>query len=733
MTDSVNKPSRNPKEHEDEIDLGRLIGHLIDHKWWIITITAVFMVFGVAYALIATPVYKADALLQIEEKSSGMAALGEMGEMFAQESKADAEIAIMKSRMVIGAVVDQLDLTNVVTPDYAPIIGGFLARRDEGEDKVQIEQFYVPDEYLNQELTLTISHQQFELESDDEGIVLNGRIGELTENNGFKLHISDAETTATDTFTLVKKSRLKTINDWTQRIAATERGKQSGIITASLEGENPEQIRRVLDAVTKEYLLQNIRRNAAEAENSLEFLNQQLPDIKDDLRAAENALNAYRANTESVDIKLETEGLLEQMVEYERRLNELAFKEAELSRLYTRQHPQYQALIEQKRQIEQDRQQLVDQIEGLPETQQEVLRLTRDVEVNQEIYLQLLNKVQELKVLRAGTVGNVRILDTAVTLPEPVAPKKPLIVVLATLLGGMLSVGLVLVKAAFNRGIESPQQLEELGINVYASIPKSDQQTALERKLFGKSGNAAKKIQKHRAKDAQRLPLLAESEPTDLSIEALRGLRTSLHFAMFEAKNKVVMISGPSPGVGKSFVSANLAVVLAQADQRILVIDADLRRGYLHNILHVGNENGLTDYLSKTVNNSTNIIKKTEIPNLDIISRGEAPPNPSELLMSRRMEALLEELDDQYDIILIDTPPILAVTDPAIVGKYSGTNLLVTRYGVNSAKEVEHTIERFEQNGIEIKGVIFNSIEKSAASTYGYGYGAYAYGYSYKS
>jgi len=206
-----------------------------------------------------------------------------------------------------------------------------------------------------------------------------------------------------------------------------------------------------------------------------------------------------------------------------------------------------------------------------------------------------------------------------------------------------------------------------------------------------------------------------------------------LHFAMFEAKNNVVMISGPSPGVGKSFISANLAVVLAQAEQRILVIDADLRRGYLHNILHVGNENGLTDYLSKSVNNSADVIKKTEIPNLDIISRGEAPPNPSELLMSRRMESLLEELNAQYDMVLIDTPPILAVTDPAIVGKYSGTNLLVTRYGVNSAKEVEHTIDRFDQNGIEIKGVIFNSIEKSAASTYGYGYGAYAYGYSYKS
>lgn len=181
-------------------------------------------------------------------------------------------------------------------------------------------------------------------------------------------------------------------------------------------------------------------------------------------------------------------------------------------------------------------------------------------------------------------MGNVRILDEAVTNPQPVAPKKPLIVVLATMLGGMASVGYVFLMAALNRGVESPEQIEELGINVYASIPQSPTQTEMNERLGKLVG---------RTREAHDLPFLALEDPSDLAIEAMRGLRTSLHFAMLEAKNKVIMISGPAPGVGKSFVTLNLAAVLAQAGQRVLVIDGDIRRGYLHMSLGVNNNYGL--------------------------------------------------------------------------------------------------------------------------------------------
>ena len=728
MTDS-NKPtsapnaSSNGSRNEDEIDLGKLFGLLLDRKWFIIIITVLFMGLGVAYALLSTPVYKADALLQVEKKSSGMPALsGDMADMFAKESEAETEIQIMTSRMVIGEVVDQLDLTILSRPRYTPIIGEFLARRSGNKDEVLITELQVPQSVIGKPLRLELNGKQLALYFDDQQ-VLSGAIGEEMRSGEWRLKVADIEAHNTDTFEVYKTSRLGTINTWKERLSVSERGKDTGILSASLQYTDGAQAQKVLQAITQAYMLQNIRRNAAEAQNSLEFIEQQLPSLKQDLTVAEEKLNQYRLQSQSVDLSLETKGMLDQVIEYEKRLNELSFKEAELARLYTREHPQYQALLEQKQRLQQEKAELTKQIEQLPETQQEVLRLTRDVEVNQEIYLQLLNRMQELNVMKAGTVGNVRILDEAVTQPRAVAPKKPLIVVLATMLGGMVSVGWVFVQAMMNRGVQSPEELENAGITVYASIPDSELQHKLEERI-----KVALKRDKNRHTE---LPLLAAEEPTDMSIEALRGLRTSLHFAMLEAKNNIIMISGPSPTVGKSFITANLAMVLAQAGKRVLVIDVDLRRGYLHNMMNLTNKDGLSDYLAGKIDRDV-VIKQTRYQGVDMVNRGVAPPNPSELLMQARLHELFDYAIEHYDYVLCDTPPILAVTDAAIVGRYAGTNLLVTGFEQNSVKEVEQTIKRFAQNGVTIKGTLLNKVRRTRSSYYGYGYG-YGYGYEYKS
>ncbi|MDS1829073.1 polysaccharide biosynthesis tyrosine autokinase, partial [Vibrio vulnificus] len=293
-----------------------------------------------------------------------------------------------------------------------------------------------------------------------------------------------------------------------------------------------------------------------------------------------------------------------------------------------------------------------------------------------------------------------------------------LIVVLATLLGGMLSVALVLVKAALHRGVENPDEIEQIGLSVYASVPKSNLQLELANKLARKKRNTD-------------LTLLAESNPADLSIEALRGLRTSLHFAMMEAKNNVLMISGPAPGIGKSFVSTNFAAVAAKTGQKVLLIDADMRKGYLQQCFGLNWENGLSDLLSGKVTRDV-AVQSAKVENLDIITRGQVPPNPSELLMHPRFKELVDWASENYDLVIIDTPPVLAVTDPSIVGAIAGTTLMVARFGQNTVKEIDVARSRFEQAGIEVKGVILNAIEKKASSSYGYGYYNYSYGDSSK-
>ena len=228
-------------------------------------------------------------------------------------------------------------------------------------------------------------------------------------------------------------------------------------------------------------------------------------------------------------------------------------------------------------------------------------------------------------------------------------------------------------------------------------------------------------------KKKKTIPVLAVKNNDDIAIESLRSMRTAIHFAMSSAKNNLIMISGPAPEVGKSFISTNLAAILAQSNKRVLIIDADMRRGYLHKYFNTENTPGLADYLNNQQNLDA-IIKPSEISGLSVITRGKSPTNPSELLSSAQFKALLDQLSEKFDHVIIDTPPILAVTDGIIISQYTGVNLVIARYAKTQMKELELTLNRFEQAGVKVNGFILNDIQRSSA---GYGYG-YNYAYAYK-
>jgi tyrosine-protein kinase Etk/Wzc len=727
------------EDDNEEIDLLGLFGTLIDHKWLIAAVTGAFMLTGAAYAVLATPVYQANALLQVEAKKNDLLGFSDIGGMLGKESPSATEIELIQSRYVIGKTVDNLKLDIVVQPMYFPVVGEFLARRFQktnpgaiaepllgldsfawGGESLKIFKLDLPDGQLGKKLTLTVGeHDHFTLVDEDDQVLAAGQVGQLIEQNGVAFQIEELRAKPGTRFRVIRNARLTSILDYQENLDVVERGKESGMIGLALESTDPDQAINILNQIAAIYVRQNVERTSAEAAQSLAFLKEQLPEVKKDLEKAGKALNEYQTRSKSVDITLETKAILDQIVGLDTSISELKLQQAEMDRKFTRQHPAYRALLTQIGELTSKQQSLASRVEGLPSTQQELLSLTRDVEVGTAIYTQLLNKSQELDVMRAGTVGNVRLIDTAdVNYFKPIKPKKILIVLIATLLGGFLAVALVLLRKALNRGLESPEAIEQLGLPVYASIPYSPLQKVEE-----------DKISRGRGRTDAESSLLAISHPTDLAVEALRSLRTSLHFAMLEAPNNRIMISGPSPEVGKTFVSVNLAAVIAQTGQRVLLIDVDMRRGYLHKVLGVPAKDGLSDILSNQCTLES-AIHKTAIENLDIISRGQIPPNPSELLMHRNLTELLSQVSERYDLVILDTPPLLAVTDAAIVGRQSGTNLIVTRYGLNPAKEIEHTIRRFAQNGIALRGAIFNGVEKKASAKYGYGnYGYYQYEY----
>ena len=719
-----NKPQSSQSGDADEIDLGKLFGILLDARWSIIAVTIIFAVFGIAYALLATPVYKADALIQVEQKSSGMSALvGDMGDLFSSESSATTEVEIIKSRMILSQTVEKLNLTTLAVPKYLPVVGKGFARISGQQNDITISRFEIPSyAYALPEFSLIIddaSKGAYSLYDGNERKVLSGVVGVLAQSNDYRLFVQALVGNNGDEFSVAKQSQLDAIQWLQQNLSVSERGKQTGILQLTFSGEDKVLIEDILNDVSQNYFLQNVKRNSAEAEKSLAFLQGHLPNIKIELTAAEDRLNRFRQDNDSIDLGLEAASTLKVMVALESQLNELTFKESEISQRFTKDHPAYKSLLDKREVLLAKQNELNAQVQKLPKTQRDVLRMKRDVEVNQQIYIQLLNKVQELNILKAGTVGNVRILDTAQAYSKAVKPKKSLIVVLATLLGSMLSVAVVLVCAALHKGVENPDEIEALGLPVYASIPMSDWQAEMDVKV--KHNKRKKNFELHET-------LLAESNPADLAIEALRGLRTSMHFAMMEAKNNVVMISGPAPGIGKSFVSVNFAAVIAKTGQKVLLVDGDMRKGYLQRHFNLEWDNGLSEMLSGKLE-TKDVIKTSGIENLDIITRGQIPPNPSELLMHPRFADFITWASSEYDLVLIDTPPVLAVTDPSIVGALAGTTLMVGRFGQNTVKEIEVARHRFEMAGIEVKGFILNAVEKKASASYGYGY----YNYSYES
>lgn len=704
----------------DEIDLGRLIGEFIDHRKLIISVTSLFTLVALIYAIFATPIYQADALIQVEQKQAN-AILSNLSQMLPDSQPQSApEIALIRSRMILGKTVDDLNLQARVKQKYFPLLGrGFARLSGDKPGSLSISRLYIPEnDNDTPEIILTVKERNsFSISVGD--FIINGKVGELLDERGISLKVDEISAKPGTEFSIVYVSRLKAITDLQDDIAVADQGKDTGMLTLSLTGDNPVLIERILNSISENYLAQNIARQAAQDAKSLEFLSKQLPQVRSDLDQAEDKLNQYRRKSDSVDLSLEAKAVLDQIVNVDNQLNELTFRESEISQLYTKEHPTYKALMEKRKTLQDEKAKLNKRVSAMPETQQEILRLSRDVESGRAVYMQLLNRQQELNIAKSSAIGNVRIIDNAVTQPKPVKPKKVFIVLSGIIFGIVFSAGIVLLRVFLRRGIETPEQLEELGINVYASIPVPEK--------FTKSVVQRKGWNKKSVDEIQGF--LAVDNPADLAIEAIRSLRTSLHFAMMEARNNVLMISGASPNAGKTFVSSNLAAVISQTGKKVLFIDTDMRKGYTHKLFNESNTNGLSDILSGKIE-INKAIKTITSAGFDYISRGMAPPNPAELLMHRRFGELLNWASENYDIVVLDTPPILAVTDAAVIGNYAGTTLMVARFELNTAKEIEVGIKRFEQTGVVVKGCILNGVVKKASSYYGYGYNHY--GYSYK-
>ncbi|WP_374572194.1 polysaccharide biosynthesis tyrosine autokinase [Acinetobacter sp.] len=717
---------------EDTIDLKELFFSLVA-QWKLIALCVILSLVCALLYLRATPdTYAVNALVQVEEnKGASAALLGDLSSMIEQKQPAQAEIEILKSRLVLGSVIQNLNLDLKISGTknsftdrlFSPhaYVTDYRAKsvvfKDDGKS-FEVRKFDVPAAYRNKPLELRFDGNKFTLtDAETRQAVFSGAINadnRLQAAQGLWRIAIYSQDQLQDAYLIEKQSLPAAVDSILANYAVAEKGKMTGILGLNYQGQDKEHITKVLNSILTAYSQQNIERRSAESAQTLKFLDEQLPDLRKQLDAAEREFNKFRQQYNTVDVTKESELYLTQSVALETQKAELEQKVAEASAKYTSEHPVMQQMNAQLGALNKKIGELENTLKLLPDLQRRYLQLYREVEVKTQLYTSLLNSYQQLRIAKAGEIGNVRVVDTAVEPIEPIAPKKLQILILSIFLGGFLGTLLALLRNMMRSGIKDSSQIEnELDLPVYATVPRSPMQESRIKLL---------KKKKH-------IPVLAIKNGDDIAIESLRSMRTAIHFALSAAKNNLIMISGPAPEVGKSFISTNLAAILAQSEKRVLIIDADMRRGYLHKYFNHDNQPGLADYLNG-IQDVDAIIKPTEIAGLSVIARGKSPTNPSELLNSAKFSALLEQLAPLYDHVIIDTPPVLAVTDGIIISQYTGVNLVIARYAKTQMKELELTVSRFEQVGVKVNGVILNDIQRSTGG-YGYGYG-YNYSYGYK-
>jgi len=728
---------------DDEIDLLELLSTILDGKWTIVFFTLLATTLAFIYAFGLTPVYKADALLQVESTKSSIPGLEDLAGLGGEtNASVGTEIEIIKSRRNLNKAIKKLKLDIEAKPKRLPLFGNlynkFFNKDSEikklpqfwewfdeksypyawGNERIDISELTVPTHLLNKPIELVKGDKDSYKLFFDGHLILDGKVGRLSysKDGTIKVRVRELIGLPKTKYTLIKKSNLKVIESLQKNIKASEKGKKTGMISLTLEGTDKQKIVNIIDHISNTYLEQNQKRSSKEAERALEFLETQIKPIKEKVDKAENKLRTYRTKHQTIDITMESQAVLNSVSGIDKDLQTLSMKKDELRQKVTPNHPDFLSLIAQEKKLLSTKKRIESKISKLPKTQQKLYKLEGDFKALSTTYADLLNQIQGFKIAKASSVGNVYIIDTAVVHDDPVKPKKGLILALGALLGVMLGVLVVFLRKALHQTVNNPEKLEETtGIPVYATVPLST--------TVNLTGGFNK--------DKRQKSLLALEHPTDPTIESLRSLRTSLHFALLEAKNNIVMITGPAPGIGKSFISSNFSAVLASAEQKVLLIDADMRKGYLHNLLNKKISPGLSDLISKQVSleEAIHTIPVAE-GSLDVITRGKTPPNPSELLMHSSFKELLDDLSNKYDLILIDTPPVHAVTDPTIIGALAGVVFMVVYSDLHSMKEIEHAVTRLSHTGIETKGFIFNGY---IAKKSGYGYGYHSYYGDYKS
>jgi capsular exopolysaccharide synthesis family protein len=658
-------------------------------KTFILAFLAVFIVVAL-YTFMMKPVYEASATLHVKDDKGKGGLLGELA--LNTSNPVNAELEILKSRTNAEQVVKRLHLDWQISKKSDGLTFRIIEFSSTAKDPVY-------DIRLN-------SEGIFKVKDNDGNLVGEGKSGSLIKGKDLTLLLSDLKGEKGDKFTLAQLPFNEVVTGLRNGIKAVEVGRMTSVIKVSYNSTDPVRARDVVNTLVQSYLEQNISFKAEEASRTVNFVEDQIQGLRKELDnevQKKALLNDYTENHPAVKT---VQGQIEEIQRkirstYETHLNNLTRQQSNVN---------HELSLYEKR------------MRTLLEAERDLARLTRVSSVNAGIYTFLLQKHEEGRIAKASTISNIDIVDQAIAPTHPVKPKKAQNLLLGLLFGCMLGIGLVFFQEYLDDTIKDAEEAKRvMGLPLLGVIPH----------INGRDTKQNITIPKEET-------LITQSEPKSPVAESFRSLRTNLHFTAINKQKKIMLFTSTFRGEGKTIITANEAVVISQTGARVLIIDCDLRRSCLHEKFSHSKTPGLSEILTgdTTFEKAKHI---SGIEGLDLITAGTTPPNPSELLGSEAMCQLLLTQRENYDYILIDAPPVLAVTDAPVLTTLSDIVIVVMEAGRVPVKAAHHMREMLANVQAPVAGFVMND-KTGKGQSYGY-YGShyyrygrkYGYGYGYYS
>lgn len=671
---------------------------------------AFFIVFigVVLYTFLMSPIYEASSTLHIKDDKGKGLLLGELS--LNTTNPINAELEILKSRTNSEQVVKRLHLDWQITGKSDGLEFKLLEFTSTAKKPVYLIELTDAD--------------SFTVEDDDGKIVGQGKTGVLLLGKGVNILLNELKGKKGDSFHLSLLSFDDTVTGLQSGIKAVEQGRQTSIIRVSYNSTNAALARDIVNNLVQVYLEQAVGFKSEEAGRAVGFMGEQLQLLRTELDSSEKDLEAYKNTSGAIRLDSEAMALIGKISDLERARTELEVQKRALSTEYTEAHPAVKTITQKHEMIKRQLAAYEKGMRNLPKAERDLAKLTRISKVNADIYTFLLQKHEEARIAKASTISNINIVDPAIAPNKPIKPNKAQNLLLGLIIGLALGVGLAFFQEYLDDTIKNTDQVKQvMGMPLLAVIPHIS--------VMESSANVKEEIS-----------LITQAEPKSAVAEAFRALRTSLHFSSINREKKIMLVTSTFPQEGKSTIASNLASILSQTGARVLIIDCDLRRSSLHEKFGHAKTPGLSEILTGDVT-FADAKHNTGISGLDLISAGITPPNPSELLGSEPMRQFLLTQRENYDHIVIDAPPVLAVSDAPVLTAVADVVVLVMEAGRVPIKLAQHMRDMLATINAPVAGLVFND-KTGKGESYGYYGGSYyrygkgkryggAYGYGHYS